>query len=202
MEQRKNFDFQWLRILFIIHLASVVLTLLALLGTALDVSLGGGWVKWVQRAITLGTVICLFMLPGKFLPSAIARAALLLCNTFPMVLPRLLGLEAYMTVLNVLQWVTPVLTVLAMFLEYHAHSMTVPENANRWRILMLLSLSVTLVTNLLVLTLQDVFQKMVENGVTWGIRAYNTGAYLVTLIFGVWYLILLRNNLQMLGNKE
>lgn len=202
MEQQKSMTFRWLQVLFYFHLVSAAMTLLFLVGNVFRLSLSGEWVTWANRVISLGTVLCLFMLPGKFLPAAIARVGLLLCSLFPMLLPNLLGLEAYIAAPNILQWVSPVLTVLAIFLEYHAHAMTVPENANRWHLLTLVSLCISLVSMLLLPTLEEAISEMVQNGNTWCIRVYNAVVYLLTLALDGWYLTLLQNNLQMLENKD
>ena len=196
MPKQRSMTYRWLQALFYIQLVSAAMTLLFLVGNVFHLSLGGEWSTWVNRAISLGTILCLFMLPGKFLPAAIARVGLLFCSLFPMLLPQLLGMEVYIRALTVLQWVSPLLTMLALFLEYNAHGMTAPENAGLWRVLTLVSIGVSLVSMLLLPSLQETFSELVQQGNTWAVRAYNSGVYLLTLALDGWYLTLLRKNLQ------
>ena len=196
MQQQKSMTYRWLQVLFYIHIVSAALTLLFLVSNVFHLSLGGEWATWVNRAVSLGTILCLFMLPGKFLPSGIARVGLLFCNIFPMLLAHVVSMEAYLNVLVVLQWVSPLLTLLAIFLEYNAHGMTAPENAGGWRVLTLVSIGVSLVSILLLPTLEGFFSDMLQAGNFWGIRVYDTGMYILTLVMDAWYLTLLRKNLQ------
>ena len=196
MQQQKTMTYQWLQVLFYIHILSAALTLLALVSNVFRLSVGGEWVTWVNRAVSLGTILCLFMLPGKFLPAAIARVGIMFCNIFPMLLPQLLGMDVYENVLTVLGVVSPLLTLLAIFMEYNAHGMTVPENARCWRVLTLVSIGVSLVSIALMPKLEEAVLKMMQSGNLQGLRIYNCVVYLLTLALDTWYLTLLRKNLQ------
>ena len=194
--QQKSMTYQWLQVLFYIHILSAALTLLFLVSNVFHLSLGGEWTTWVNRAVSLGTILCLFMLPGKFLPSGIARVGLLFCSIIPMLLTNVVRMNVYLNVLVVLQWVSPLLTMLAVFLEYNAHGMTAPENARCWRVLTLVSIGASLVSILLLPKLEGFLNNMLQAGNFWGIRVYNTVIYILTLVMDGWYLILLRKNLQ------
>ncbi len=92
--------------------------------------------------------------------------------------------------------VSPLLTVLAIFLEYNAHGMTAPENAGGWRVLTLVSIGVSLVSIALMPKLEEAVLKMMQSGNLQGLRIYNCVVYLLTLALDTWYLTLLRKNLQ------
>ncbi len=100
MPKQRSMTYGWLRVLFYIHLVSAAMTLLFLVGNVFHLSLGGEWVTWADRGLSLSIILCLFMLPGKFLPAAIARVGLLFCSMIPMLVPQLLGMEVYDRVLS------------------------------------------------------------------------------------------------------
>lgn len=203
MNKTKQQTVQWLQLLFFFQLASLVLTLLPRLELVLSLNITGSWLTWVKKILQLGIAVCLFLLPWRYRPSAIAKAAGLLCTLLSLVLYRLItDVDLYLTVRNLLYWGALLLALLAQFLEYRAHGATAPQTGRKWNYLFAGSLAVTLVTSAAAALLQPVMDEMVYNGITWGITLWNLIALLLTLAVNVCYLIFLYQTVQAVKNQD
>ena len=192
---------QWLQILFILQLTAMLLTLFTTVAPLFSFHPNGNLFNWLHRIINLATLLCLLLLPGYFLPSAITKAILLLCNLLTIALPRMIptiGPDGYRIGIQIINWITPFLAVASIYLEYNAHGRMVPENGRAWKMLLISSLSVTLATNLMVMLLRG----PIRNGVTWVISAYNTLAKILSLAICLWYVMLLYKNWQAMKREE
>ena len=201
MKQMTKQETQWLQILLIVQLAAMVLTLLTTVAPLFSLHLSGNLFNWFRRIINLATLLCLLLLPGYFMPSAITKAMLLLCNLMTIALPRMIhtiGPDGYRIGMQIINWVTPFLAVASIYLEYNAHGRMVPKNGRAWKMLLIGSLSVTLVTNVMVMLLRV----PIRNGVTWVISAYNVLARILTLAISLWYVMLLYKNWKAVKQEE
>lgn len=194
---REN-SIRWLRGLFYIHLAGCLLSALALLSTAIPFAVGS-WYTWTQRAMSLGIVVCLYLLPGRYRLAAMAKALGLLCGLISLVFYRVLygfgvqlDAEGYELAYTLLGRASDILALIAMILEYTAHANTAPDHKQKWYIFLGCSLAVTLISSVVAALLQPVFNEMVNEGSYGWIKLWNIGARTLSLAVSIIYLVLLQ----------
>ena len=145
MNEHRELLQKWLRMLFYIQIASMVLVVINAL-TYLD-----SITVWVNRAITVATVWCLFQLNAvnpRYRTSAITKAGVLICGllTLPTNTSGLGLSSSLMLVGSICSWVTA-------YQEYHAHSEVVAEAdeklAKKWNGLFALEIAVAIGTSII-----------------------------------------------------
>lgn len=202
MEENRRFPVKWMWALFCIHLAGLALTALAVLSTLLPFSVGS-WYTWARRAVNLGSVVCLYLLSGRYRLAAMAKALGLVCGLLTGLLNSWLRIpvQTLMPISVVLSNASTVLALVALLLEYTAHAKTVPADRNKWHIFLACRLAVTLLSTVSLALLQPVMSQMVSNGETWLVKLWNILAQSVNLAMGVIYLMLLYRAIQIVRKE-
>ena len=85
MEEKRKFPIIWLWGLFWLHVAACLLPFFGHLPAFV-----GSWYPWAQRAVSLGIVVCLYLLPGRYRLAGMAKALGLLCSLISLVFYRVL----------------------------------------------------------------------------------------------------------------
>lgn len=188
----KNKLVTYLRGLFYIQLAGCLLSALALLSSLLHFSVGE-WFSWAQKAVTLGAAICLLFLNGRYQLSGFAKAAAFVCGLLPLFLHNLMHMDVqqYVSVNRILGRIALLFSMTAMVLEYSGHAATIPADKRKWNVLLIGSVTFTVLTTVAVDMLQNVMDKVIQNGIPWYITLYNLLAQSLSLAVGILYLFLL-----------
>ncbi len=188
---------RWLQVLFYIHLAGVLLSVLALASTAFSFAVGI-WSTWAQRAVSLGLAVCLYLLPGRYRYAGMVKALGLLCSLVSLVLFRLLyayGVQidaaVYGRVINWLSRGAMVLSIVALCLEYTTHAQVVPADKTKWYILLGCSLAVTMLSYATMYILQPILQTMEMEEYLHFSKAWNVVVRSLGLVLSVANLVLL-----------
>lgn len=197
MKQNEGTQLQWLQGLLYIQLAGCVLTALTILSGLIQISFGG-WIATLQRAVSIGTALCLLLLPGRYRISGGAKALVLVCNLLPVGLHAALRLDVntYLTVSMVLGRISGILALVALYLEYTAHAAQAPDLSRPWHILLVCGLGVSLVSTAALQLFQKSISNLVQNGETWVITLYNSVAHTLNLIINILYLVLLHRTID------
>lgn len=194
MNENRETQLRWLRGLFYIHLAGCLLSALALASTVFTFAVGS-WYTWAQRAVSLGIAVCLYLLPGRYRLAGMAKALSLMCILISLaVYPVLyaLGVQlagvGYAKIYALLAGASEVLALIALSLEYIAHTSTVPGDKPKWYIFLGCSLAVTALSVVSVKLMQPLLPDLTVQF----IRLWNFGARTLSLAVSVVYLVLLR----------
>lgn len=206
MLDNKQKTIQWLSVLFYLQLSVIVLTLMKQLALTLHFSMGGNWITWVQRGIYVAIVVCLFQLPNHYRPAAVSKGIWLVFSILPSILTlffRSLGMDLYILISSIVSKTTAVLALLALYLEFRAHADTgAAADRSKWIILWVCNLVLSLGMGLLSSLLQDKINTMLQNGITWGLTAYNLSALLLGLAVNAAYLVALLRTIKNAKEKE
>lgn len=197
MEEKKQLPVTWLWGLFYVHLVGCLLSVFALLDTVMPFSVGG-WYTWAQRAVSLGIVVCLYLLSGRYRLAGMARTLGLLCSLLPLGLHTLLqmNVQTYAALSTVLSRASLVLTLIALFLEYTAHAAAVPADKRKWYILLACSLAATLVSSVAIALLQPLVSNMAQEDLLRFSGRWNGLSRSLSLGTSVVYLALLRRGID------
>ena len=189
MEENKQLPVKWLWGLFWLHVANCLLPLFGHLPP-----LVGSWYPWAQRVVSLGIVVCLYLLPGRYRLAGMAKALGLLCSVICLVFYRVLyafgvqlDAEGYDLAYTLLSRASDILALTAMILEYTAHAAAVPDHKRKWYIFLCCSLAITLATSVFVALVQPMLEEL-----SWVfLLLWNLGARTLSLAASIAYLLLL-----------
>ncbi len=189
MEENKQLPVKWLWGLFWLHVANCLLPLFGHLPP-----LVGSWYPWAQRVVSLGIVVCLYLLPGRYRLAGMAKALSLVCNLIALVVyPVLNAFGAQLTgvhyayIYTALAGASELLALIAIGLEYVTHAATVPTDRKKWYIFLCCSLVITLATSVFVALVQPMLPDLNVQF----IRFWNLGARTLSLAASIAYLLLL-----------
>ena len=114
---------EWLRILLIIHIASLLNSLISFL------PISDTWAVWIGRAVMIGTIVCMFrMAPvnSRYKKAAIYRTVMLCCTL----------ITAYLFQSVVFTLAASVFSIMAVYQEFNGHSELVadkdPKLSGNW----------------------------------------------------------------------
>ena len=189
MEENKQLSIKWLWGLLLLRAVDCLLPLFG----QLPLFAGGGYL-WTQRAVSLGIVVCLYLLPGRYRLAGMAKALSLVCNlmavaAYPVLNAfgvQLTGLH-YAYIYTALAGASELLALIAIGLEYVTHAATAPTDRKKWYIFLCCSLAVTLVSSVAVALVQPVLPDLTVQF----IRLWNLGARTLSLAVSVIYMVLL-----------
>lgn len=118
---------KYLTIIFWLSLATLIVTLITWL------PIRDGWVAWVKRAFSVGTILCLFLLTPanlRYRKSAFFRTAIFCCT----ILNLLIGSPLFSSLFSLISFV---LSIAACWQLYHAHAELISGHsetlARNWR---------------------------------------------------------------------
>lgn len=187
MEYRENLPVKWLRYLFYVQIAGIAVSLL-------------GWVSssealnvWLGRAVTLGVVVCMYQLSpmdSHYKKSFILRGVMLILTLITYLLhsSMLLTLAA------------SVLSILATYQEYHAHSELVAQQdeqlSGRWSSLFIWEILVSVLTTVLTMA-ATLILVMGEIGTSATVAIITVIMKLVSLVLRVLYLVYLNRTAKL-----
>lgn len=177
---------KWLRILFYVHIASIVLSLISLL------PIHNGFTTWISRAITAAVVICLFQLApasDRYKKAAVFSAVSLGLN-----------LAATLLLTSLLTLSASILSILATYQEYSGHSDMVaradPKLSRRWHSLFNWQIIVGVLTAVVSMVAVVALAALEMN--TTAITAIVVGALsLVSVVLSVLYLVYLNRMIKL-----
>lgn len=192
MEENKQLSLKWLSLLFYVHLAGCLLSVLALLATAIPFAVGS-WYTWAQRAVSLAIAVCLMLLSGRYRLSGVLKVLALVCGLLPGLLNSWLQMpaQALITVSTVMGRTSTVLALVALFLEYIAHAAASPRDRTKWYIFLSCSLAVTVLSSAAVAVMQPLLNSMVQEAFLRFARVWNVLSRTLSLAVGIIYLVLL-----------
>lgn len=197
---------KWLGILFAANLASLIVPLFSYL------PMETGWITWVQKAITLCSVICLFQLtPGgiRYRRAAICRAVVLGCSLvnglviWPIQFQVVTGSEEAPLLTaagSILNLAVMVFSWVATYQEYTAHADLIapadPALAKKWHRLFWWGCAAALFATFGSMIVATVAAKL-EIGVTTGVTVATSLVQLPDEIISIVYLIFLNRMIRL-----
>lgn len=187
MEYRENLPVKWLRYLFYVQIAGIAVSLL-------------GWVSssealnvWLGRAVTLGVVVCMYQLSPmdpRYKKSFILRGVMLILT----LITYLLHSSTFLTL------AASVLSILATYQEYHAHSGLVAQQdeqlSGRWSSLFVWEILVSVLTTVLTMA-ATLILVMGGIGTSAVVAVITVIMKLVSLVLRVLYLVYLNRTAKL-----
>lgn len=145
MNDRARLDRRWLIALLALQLVSLLLSLIAYL------PIPNGWIYWIRKAISVGVILCLFLLTPadlRYRKAAFSRTAVFCCTMLSLLLSAPAA-DLIFSLLNTL------FSIAACWFEYRAHGGLTPCSgpglARGWLALFFASLVLTLLSWAIVL---------------------------------------------------
>lgn len=189
MGENKQLSVKWLWGLLLLRAVDCLLPLFGQLPPFV-----GSWYPWAQRAVSLGIIVCLYLLPGRYRLAGMAKAMSLVCNLVALaVYPVLNAFGAQLTgvhyayIYTALAGVSEVLALIAIGLEYATHAAAAPADRKKWYIFLYCSMAVTLVSSVFVALVQPMLPDLTVSF----IRLWNLGARTLSLVVSGIYMVLL-----------
>jgi len=187
MENYENLPVKWLRYLFYVHIAGIVVSLLGWITTSEALNV------WLGRAVTLGVVVCMYQLSPlnpRYKKSFIFRGVMLLLT----LITYLLYSSAFLTL------AASVLSIIATYQEYHAHSELAAEKdgklSRNWSSLFTWEIIVSVLTTVLTMA-ATLIMVMGEIGTSAVVAVITVIMKLVSLVLGVLYLVYLHRTMKL-----
>lgn len=187
MEYRENLPVKWLRYLFYVHIASVAVSALGWVSSSSALNV------WLGRAVTLGVVVCMYQLAPlnpRYKKSFTLRGVMLILTLITYLLhsSMLLTLAA------------SVLSILATYQEYHAHSELVAQQdeqlSRRWSSLFIWEIIVSVLTTVLTMA-ATLIMVMGEIGTSAVVAVITVIMQMVSLVLGILYLVYLNRTAKL-----